>query len=128
MKSVVGDSVEGHLAAFVGLPWRREQVATLGNKLDTLDAFERGALLIRAADQLEKLLDLEVLYYAPDRSRQCLANAPTYVEISKKLGVPELGAEIEKFLNLCQSKKIPSALCREPNNIVSTGIVVPRSY
>ena len=128
MKSVVGDAVEGYLAAFVGLPWRRKQIASMGNKLDTLDAFERGALLIRAADQLEKLLDLEVLYYAQGHSRQCLANALVYEEISKKLGVPELGAEIEKFLKLCQSSKIPSALCRESNNNVSTGIVVPRSY
>jgi hypothetical protein len=126
MKSVVGDGVEGHLAAFVSLPWRLEQIALLGNNLDTLNAFERGALLIRAADQLEKLLDLEVLYYAPAGSRY-YENAPVYVEISRKLGVPELGGEIEKFLKQCQSNEVPSARCYQSTKNVSE-IVIPPSY
>jgi len=121
----VGLEVERYLTEFAALPWEREALLALCHQIEKIDAFARGALLIRAADELEHLLDSDVQYCGATYRSYYLNNAATYTQISECLGMCRLGQEIQKAFEQNNSGTAPMPNGLQPIRNVSYAITPP---
>ncbi len=126
IKRHVGPAVESCLAQFAALPWSADGFASLVNSND-LPAGLRQGLILRAADELEHLLDFDVHFFNDQCSRYYLDNAPLYIHLCRKLEVPELGDEIKRWSDLTRSSNPPPDCCRQADK-KNSYIIVPDSY
>jgi (p)ppGpp synthase/HD superfamily hydrolase len=127
VKHAVGSNVEGYVYRFSALRWDLETIPAIPDRVDSLDAIDRGALLIRLADQLEHHRDLGGFYYhaGVQRCREFVErNGDSMVDSAEKLGFPALAAELRQVfretLEADVSPEMPG--CRH------SGLVPPQSY
>jgi (p)ppGpp synthase/HD superfamily hydrolase len=127
LRRVIGRAVERYVAAFVKLRWRLKDIAGICDESIELGSLEREVLLIKLADELEHLLDLDVLYYNPAISKGFVERAAICVAAAKKLDVPALAANLASALQLIAASDQPPALCCHAKRNFSF-VVLPRSH
>jgi (p)ppGpp synthase/HD superfamily hydrolase len=77
IRRLLGSEVEAYLEKFAGFHWKSPAAQLALATPDRLESLERNVLVIRLADYLEHLLDLEILYYAPAVNRYYIENFGT---------------------------------------------------
>lgn len=130
VREAVGPEVEELLIRFRALRITPANVAELRRSLPERDAVERSLLLVDVADQLEKHVDLGVLYFGQDDwlvdMRDRLSDQ--LVAIAGELGHPELG----RWLREAFARSAAEAAAVPPELRASHGrryleLIVPRS-
>ena len=129
IQNVVGQETEEHIARYFHLNWDKQNLKELQGSFSELSAIDRDSLLIRLADNLEKCVDLGVLFTSkgsgPKRSIQ--TKGPARVELARKLGYPELAEQLQAAHEAILNAEIPSILCNS-NGAKRDFLLVPLSY
>jgi hypothetical protein len=89
---------------------------------------DRHVLLLYVAEQLEKHLDLEILYSHgyEERCRHYRENGPLLVEIARELGYPVLSGWLQEALRATLDSGVPGELrSRDPRRF--SWLCVPES-
>jgi gluconolactonase len=108
---VLGTEIEGYLARFAKLRWTPRSILEHCAEAERLSFVDREVVLIRLADHLEHLLDLDVLYYGHAGWRIYVDNGPAVVRLASKLGFPTLAAELEATLAQVTTNTVPGTAC-----------------
>jgi gluconolactonase len=96
IRRVIGEEAEQYIARFPSLSWQSRAGQLARNNPQDLDPADRTTLLIRIADLLEHLSDLDLLYYPEEIRRRYLDNCKPAGEIARRLGFTSLAAELEE--------------------------------
>jgi len=127
LRRISGGAVERYVVAFMALRWSSQDIAAINDGSVKLGRFEREVVLIKLADELEHLLDLDVLYYNPAISKLFVESAASSVEAAKKLGFPALAADLANTVRLIASSDSPPGLCCHRDRNFAF-VIVPKSY
>lgn len=122
----VGPEVEEVAAQFGRTGWRSAAVQTARSNPARLSTVEHNVLLVRLADFLEHLLDLDVLYYGEKVRRYYLSTGVTAVETAENLGLGPLAEEMKALLGNTLGAELP---VKPPSSRYhdSSFVVVPNS-
>jgi hypothetical protein len=121
----VGEEIEEYAARFATLKWKPENISDIRDRVNELNPVDRNTVLIRLADHLEHLLDLDVLYYKDAERRRYTTNNHILEEIAEKLGFPALAAGIKQSYMKSISSRIPVEFSPKHSG---SFVVPPRSY
>jgi (p)ppGpp synthase/HD superfamily hydrolase len=127
VKHSVGSDVEEHVYRFAALRWDLKTIPAIPDRVDSLDAIDRGALLIRLADQLEHHRDLGGFYYhaGVERCRSFVeVSGNSIVETAEKLGFPALATELRRVFRETLEADVSPEMPRRRH----LGLVPPQSY
>jgi len=129
IQNVVGQETEEHIARYFYLQWDRQNFIEIQERFTELSEIDRDSLLIRLADNLEKCVDLGVLFVSsgPGGKRSIQKTGPTRVELARKLGYPALADQIQTAHEAILNAEIPSILCNG-NGAQMDFLLVPLSY
>jgi len=126
LKSVLGEEAEAYVARFPVLPWYPQAIRQMRDNPEKLSPRDRNVVLIRLADHLEHLLDLDLLYYSDVGRRPYMTNGSAVVEMAEKLGLSWLAADLREAIRETEFAELPVELpTRERPN--SGFVIVPRS-
>lgn len=120
IRNQVGKEIEEYVAAYAELDWfGKNTIPRINKNIDNFSNFEKDVFLIRIADALEEFCDFGNLYVPNPKGRIKYFQKiiPDLVEISKEIGFPSLGIELEKALIQHQNKIIPEFLRSSNNNV-----------
>ncbi len=95
---LLGSEVEEVIAIFPMLHWNSSTVQLALADPDKLPSIDRHVLILRLADYLEHLLDLDLLYYSDTVRRYYMGIGHTAVATAQKLGLSRLAGEITQAL------------------------------
>lgn len=126
IERLLGPEVEEVVAQFSRFGWRSAAVQTARSNPAQLSTVQRNVLLVRLADLLEHLLDLDVLYYEEKVCRYYLNSAMTAVETAENLGLGSLAAEMRVLLGDTLRAELPVKLAPSRYHDWSF-VVVPNS-
>ncbi|MEX0804939.1 MAG: DUF6817 domain-containing protein [Candidatus Binatia bacterium] len=90
LRRVLGTEIEDYLARFAKLRWTPRSIPEHCAGAERLSPVDQEVVLIRLADHLEHLLDLDVLYYGRVGQQIYVDNGPAVVTLAAKLGFPTL--------------------------------------
>lgn len=121
----VGKEVEGYAARFATLRWNPQTIKAIRDGINELNPIDRNTVLIRLADHLEHLLDLDLLYYDDIGRRRYLTNNPVMVELAERLGFPRLADEIKQAYTETIQAEIP---VRFSPKLGEAFVIPPKSY
>jgi (p)ppGpp synthase/HD superfamily hydrolase len=111
VRDAVGEQVERYAARFATLPWRPASLAELHIRLDALDGLDRDVVLLRLADHLEHLLDLNVLYHGNAARRDSVKpHHDVLVDMAAHLGYPRLADELQVASTRVAAAEVPPEL------------------
>jgi (p)ppGpp synthase/HD superfamily hydrolase len=129
IQNIVGQETEEHIVRYFQLNWDKQNLEELQERFSELSAIDCDSLLIRLADNLEKFVDLGVLFSSrgagPKRSIQ--KKGPTRVELARKLGYPALAEQLQTAHEAILNAEIPSILCNS-NWAKRDFLLAPLSY
>lgn len=129
IRNILGQETEEHIARYFHLNWDKQSLKEVQEHFGDLSIRDRDSLLIRLADNLEKCVDLGVLFTSkgagPKRSIQ--TNGPIKVELARKLGYPALAGQLQVAHETILNAEIPSILCYG-NGAQKDFLLVPLSY
>jgi gluconolactonase len=121
---IAGAEVEQYVARFPSLTWNSAR-ARLGNRdRSGLNSVDRGVLLIRIADHLEHLCDLDLLYYEDRRRHSYLKNSRLGTELAADLGIHSLANEMRERIEEVETGELPVEL--PANRIAIEAFVISR--
>ena len=123
---LLGAEVEEVAAQFGRIGWTSAAVQTARYNPAQLSTVERSVLLVRLADFLEHLLDLDVLYYGEKVRRYYLNIGVTAVETADNLGLSALAEEMRALLGDTLRAELPVKLAPSRYHD-SSFVVVPNS-
>jgi (p)ppGpp synthase/HD superfamily hydrolase len=128
IQNVVGQETEEHIARYFYLQWDRQNFIEMQERFTELSEIDRDSLLIRLADNLEKCVDLGVLFVSsgPGGKRSIRTNGPTRVALARKLGYPALADQLQAAHEAILNADIPSVLCNS-NRAKADFLLVPLS-
>ena len=112
VREAVGSEVEERIAAFCELEWCEDDWQRKRALADGLDALGRDALLIRLANELEELLDLEIQFRRNASERLAELDTALDVEsaLARAIGQPQLAAELVAAGRRCAAEPLPDVL------------------
>ncbi|MGH0034904.1 MAG: HD domain-containing protein [Myxococcota bacterium] len=112
LRETFGEAVEARLAAFSALAWDARDLRSLRRAAHGLDATGREVLLLRLANELEELLDLEILFRrdAGRRLEGLDAEVEVLVGLCEALDQPRLAAAFRRAAEPCKAARLPAAL------------------
>ena len=111
VRRAVGEEVEKLVAGVARMPWDEETVPAIRDRLGELDETSRAAVVMRLADHLEHLLDLEPLYHGNPARRPALARVtPLSRDVAERLGLHALAAELDRWGRDAAAREIPEEL------------------
>lgn len=115
VRSAVGEAVEARVAAYTELGWSLEALDRLRSRAEALGSFERDALRMRLANELDDHLDLDVLYGAARGERLAYAAdaTPGLAALARSLGHEALAQAFEEVATACREARIPESLCTD---------------
>ena len=123
----VGKEVEEYIARYTRLRWNRRTIPAIYDEFQTFGPIDRDVLLMRLANELEDLQELDVLYcfHAEGRRRHTMRFGPLMIDMAQKLGRAPLSAELERVLRETATGEIPVQLrCRHKG----VALIAPKSY
>jgi (p)ppGpp synthase/HD superfamily hydrolase len=106
----VGPEVEQYVAKFSALHWKSRAMQLARDNPHELTLVDRNVLLIRLADYLEHLLDLDLLYYGEAGRRFFTTHGGTAVVAAEKLGFVALATELNQAIRELESAELPVEL------------------
>jgi hypothetical protein len=127
VRTAMGERIEGLIVRFRQLRIRPETLESIRASLPEMDDVDRRLILVELADQLEKYVDLGVLYYG--NNDWVLGNGslvPELVAIAGELGQPLLGEKLAEAYAAATATDVPAEL-RSPDGRRYLKLVVPRS-
>ncbi|MEJ2618365.1 MAG: hypothetical protein P8Z35_25645, partial [Ignavibacteriaceae bacterium] len=95
------------------------------SRIKDLSDIEKNVVLLRLADILEHLLDLDVLYYDDNGTARYTAHAKIFEEMAGHLGYPVLAEKFREYYSEINSGQIPIELFAQKN---ASYMVIPHSY
>lgn len=125
VRKVIVNEVEKYAAEFATLSWNSTTIADIRSRIKNLSTIEKNVVLLRLADILEHLLDLDVLFYGDKGTIHYIANAHICEEISGHLGYPVLAEEFRKYYSEINSGQIPIDFITQKK---ASYMVIPQSY
>lgn len=111
----LGIDVEQYLERFGSLKWTEQTLPGIVNDFDRLDDVTRTTIVIRLADHVDHFYD-EAMALSPNAANRQKLEArkmPFLVELSEKVGFPELGEEMRLGLERSLAVDLPDLLRRE---------------
>jgi len=127
VQRVVGTEVEQYVARFATLPWNSRAISALRDRPHELEPLDRSVVLLRLADQLEHLLDLDTLYGDDTGRRLYVETGPIAVDTAERLGFAILAATLRQTLEESQRSAIPVEL-RSTRKQVFGFVLAPQSH
>ena len=129
IRNILGQVTEEHIARYFYLQWDRQNFIEIQERFTELSEIDRDSLLIRLADNLEKCVDLGVLFISSGLGgkRSIRTNGPTRVELARKLGYPALADQLQTAYEAILNSEIPSILCNS-NGAKGDFLLIPLSY
>jgi (p)ppGpp synthase/HD superfamily hydrolase len=125
LERLLGPDVEKLVATFPVLDWKSATIELALADPDELTVVDRHVVLLRLADYLEHLADLDVLYYGDRARRYYLGVGDAAIALARNLGLSELAREIEDALRLTQEAELPDLSMQELRD--SSFVVTPGS-
>jgi len=128
VRRVVGNEVEQYVAGFATLRWNSPMLSVIRDRPYDLNPIDRSVILLRLADHLEHLLDLDPLYSGNIGLNQYLAKGTSLlIDTAENLGFTTLAAELRQTLAETRSTTLPPELC--PSRSGTFGcFMTPQSY
>ena len=113
LRNILGKETEEHIARYFYLQWDGQNLLDIQERFAELSEIDRDSLLIRLADNLEKCVDLGILFVSsgPGGQRSLRKKGPTQVELARKLGYPALADQLVAAHEAILNSEIPSFLC-----------------
>lgn len=112
IRSVIGENAEQYVYRFATRRWYTQGLREIHQRLETLTESERHVVLLYLADQLEKLLDLEILY-RKDCQQRCeyyREYGPQLTDLAHKLGHDAFANELQQVLQETFTSTVPEVL------------------
>ena len=125
VRQAVGKEVEEYVARFATLKWKPENISTIRDEVNELNPVDRNTVLIRLADHLEHLLDLDALYYKDIGRKRYTTDTHILGEVAESLGFPNLADEIRESYKETKLAKIPVEFTPEHSE---SFVIPPLSY
>jgi (p)ppGpp synthase/HD superfamily hydrolase len=124
---VLGSEVAEYAARFRALPWDSPTIQLARTNMDQLGSADRHVILIRLADQLEHISDLDHLYYGESVRQRYVGATPIAIELAEKMGFAALALELERVSQEWKSAGPPvEPPVRVKHNV--SFVIAPRSY
>jgi hypothetical protein len=95
IRRVIGKEAEEYVARFPSLTWQSSAGQLARNDPQKLDPADRAVVLMRIADLMEHLDDLDLLYYAALIRNRYLDSIKPASEIARRLGCTARGKKSE---------------------------------
>ena len=113
IRKVLGHETEELIFQYFQSNWDKQNLEELQGRFFQLSEINRQSLLIRLADELEKCVDLGVLFVSsgPGGKRSLQTKGPVRVELARKLGYPALAEQLQVAHETILKSEIPSVLC-----------------
>jgi hypothetical protein len=127
VRLAAGEDAESYIWRYTNLPWG-DLIRGSTERLSSLDRFDKGALLIRLANELEHYLDDEILCGPNfERRRRYVAESGPKLSLSASaLGVPQLAAELDRVMSRAATVDLVPGLQRETADVAY--LISPPSY
>ena len=126
VEEAVGEHVAGLLQRFRELRIRADTLPAIRRSLPETSETDRRLILVELADQLEKYVDLGLLYYGNDDWVHGNRIGPELVAIATDLGQPQLAELLSSAFAEAASARVPAEL-RSSDGRRYLKLVVPRS-
>jgi len=126
VKEAVGESVAALLERFRALRILPENLADIQRSIPERSETDRRLILVELADQLEKYVDLGLLYYGNDDWVKGAQMGPQLIAIANDLGQPQLAEMLSDAFADAAAAQIPAEL-RSSDGRRYLKLVVPRS-
>jgi (p)ppGpp synthase/HD superfamily hydrolase len=107
VRRVVGKEAEQYVARFATLRLNPQTITAIRDKPHELEPSDRHTVLLRLADQLEHLLDLNVLYRSDIARQGYVERGPVAIDIAERLGFSTLATDLRRALEETHSTTIP---------------------
>lgn len=127
VQRVVGKDVEQYVARFATLPWNSQAISIIRERPYELEPIDHQTVLLRLADRLEHLLDLDPLYSNEVSRRVYVDRGPTAIDIATQLGFATLAMDLRQALYENQHARIPAEL-RIPRKQDFAFVLAPQSH
>jgi hypothetical protein len=124
--------VEEYVARYERLLWAPQSIPVIHGTLDGLSPVDRDVLLMRLANELEHELDLGGLYFARSEKEQSRhqrdieRHGPILMEMSERLGISSLSAEMEPVFKAITTAQLPVMPLIQGKKV--TYSIAPQSY
>jgi (p)ppGpp synthase/HD superfamily hydrolase len=127
VRQMVGEEVEGLIAAYSGLPWTERTLKSLQSRLPSLSNTDRSILRVRLANELEDHVDLGIRYGHDAEHRRHLIRAWLHrcVDLADELGEPRLARALAHAFQQCLAAEVHASLVTTE---IASYTVPPRSY
>jgi len=126
VKEAVGEDVAGLLERFRELRIRDDTLPEIQRSLSERTETDRNLILVELADQLEKYVDLGLLYYGNDDWVHGNKIGPQLVTLANDLGKPQLAEMLSSAFAEVAAAHVPAEL-RTSDGRRYLKLVVPRS-
>lgn len=127
VQRVVGKEVEQYVARFATLRWNSQTLPFIRDQLHDLDPIDRSVAVLRLADHLEHLLDLDALYSGDIGRLHYVERSPIVIDIAEKFGFATLAAELRQALEETRSTTLPVELLHLRSGAFGC-FIVPQSH
>ncbi len=128
VRGAVGPRAEEYVARYHIFDWKPETIDAIGERIAGLDPVDREVILMRLANDLEELLDLDPLYrpHGTDQAGRCQTMGQRAVPLARVLGSPPLAAELGRALEDLAAAEIAVEL-RNRADSSAVVLMVPQS-
>jgi (p)ppGpp synthase/HD superfamily hydrolase len=128
VRRVVGNEVEQYVAGFATLRWNLHTLSVIRDRPYDLDPIDRSVILLRLADHLEHLLDLDPLYSGNIGLNQYMAEGTSIlIDTAENLGFTTLAAALRQAFDETRSTTLPAELCLLRSGTFGR-FITPQSY
>jgi (p)ppGpp synthase/HD superfamily hydrolase len=125
LSRLLGPEVEELVAKVPTLHWGSATMQLALADPEKLSVSDRHVVMLRLADYLEHLLDLDLLYYGDRERRHYMSVGDKATAIPRKLGLNDLEVEIKEALRRIESTERPVDLPKHGHR--ESFVVTPRS-
>jgi hypothetical protein len=126
VKEAVGEDIAGLLERFRALRIRPDTLPEIRRSLPERPETDRRLIIVELADQLEKFVDLGLLYYGNDDWVYGNTLGPQLVMLADDLGQPQLAEMFSTAFAAAAAAQVPAEL-RTSDGRRFLKLVVPRS-
>lgn len=128
VRDAVGDEVEACIYRFRSFRLTSKTIEEIASQLDHLDRRERDLVAMDLADHLEKFVDNGVLYFGDGSwiTGFVETHRKTLIEISNRIGHPQLGIALADAFDETARQAIPPELKRDKRH-TAIELVMPQS-
>jgi (p)ppGpp synthase/HD superfamily hydrolase len=112
IRNAIGETAEQYVYKFASRRWNAAGLRQTRAQLQDMPELDRHVVLLYVAEQLEKHLDLEILYRGDyeQRCRHYRQNGPLLVDMAQQLGYPGLSRQLQEAIEKTLGSTIPGEL------------------